>query len=134
MMTNGKLTFELEGSRFAVSLFDKAAPKATCALRARLPLDGQIVNAMWSGPVMLINDLDLGGAPLENPITFLAAGDIVYHPAHHQIGIAYAPTQFREPIGPVWVTFLGQVQHNIDDLIEIGRNLQQTGAKHLYFR
>jgi hypothetical protein len=98
------------------------------ALRAALPLAGEVIHAMWSGPVCLFG-FDLGPLPLENPISFLAPGDVVYHPTHHEIGFAYAPTQFREPIGSVYVTSLGRLEGDLDALARLGRRLQRIGAR-----
>ena len=129
MATNAQITIELDGSDMTISLFDELAPRTCKALRKQLPVRGDIVHAMWSGPLCLLRGQNFDDAPLENPTTFLAPGDVIYHPTHHQIGIAYAVTQFREPIGSVYVTLLGRIADDLDGLVRVGRNLQRTGAK-----
>lgn len=124
-----RISLEVGGQRLRLELFDAAAPLACAALRKRLPLRGDIVHAMWSGPVCLINDVTLDDAPLENPVSLLAVGDVIYHPLHHEIGFAYATAQFREPSGPSYVTMLGRLVGNIEPLIAAGRNLQRSGAR-----
>lgn len=89
---------------------------------------------MWSGPLCLLNEQDLDGAPLENDTTFLAPGDVIYHPVHHEIGFAYAPTQFREPVGSVYVSFIGRIDDGLAHLVEIGEKLQYTGAVPIALR
>ena len=134
MAPNDPVTLELDGLSLSVTLFDAEAPETCAAVRKRLPLSGEIVHAMWSGPLCLVNDQNLDDAPLENPTTFLAPGDVIYHPVHHEIGFTYAPTQFREPVGSVYVSFIGRITDDLAGLIEIGQNLQRTGAVPIILR
>jgi hypothetical protein len=123
------LVLDLAEKRLALRLFDEAAPRACAALRKRLPLRGEIVHAMWSGPLCLVNGVSLDGAPLENATSLLSLGDVVYHPVHHEIGFAYAATQFREPVGSTYVTMLGRLDGDLAALVEVGSNLQRSGAR-----
>ena len=134
MIRNTPIVLEFEGLVLGLALFDERAPTACAAVKNKLPLCGEIVHAMWSGPLCLLNEQNLDDAPLENPTTFLAPGDVIYHPIHHEIGLAYAPTQFREPIGSVYVSFIGRITGDLTGLVEIGRNLQRTGAVPVVLR
>ena len=134
MAPNTPVTLELGDLALGLAMFDEQAPMACAAVRTRLPLRGEIVHAMWSGPLCLLNEQNLDDVPLENPTTFLAAGDVIYHPVHHEIGFAYAPTQFREPIGSVYVSFIGRIAGDLSGLAEIGLNLQRTGAVAIVLR
>lgn len=129
-----EIAVELAGHRFAATLFANLAPLACQALVARLPLEGPAIHAMWSGPLYLLNGVDLGDLPVENATTYLGPGDLVYHPRHKEIGVAYEPTQFKEPVGPVYVTLLGQLAGDLGALVEVGRRLQYTGAQRLVVR
>lgn len=128
------ITLELDGHLMRLALFDEAAPRACAALRARLPLRGEIVHAMWSGPLCLINDQRLDDAPLENHTVFLAPGDAIYHPIHHEIGLAYEATQFREPIGSAYVSLIGRILDDLEPLVRVGQHLQRSGAKLVVLR
>jgi hypothetical protein len=127
MAPNDPVTLDLDGHALTLELYDAKAPKACAVMRERLPLEGEIVHAMWSGPLCLVNDLNRD-VPLENPTKFLAPGDVIYHPVHHEIGFAYGTTQFREPTGSVYVSFIGRIADDLTPLVAIGENLQRSGA------
>jgi len=134
MAKNAPLTLELDSHPMHLVLFDDAAPRTCEVLRQRLPLQGDIVHAMWSGPLCLLNEQYLDESPLENPVTFLAPGDVIYHPVHHEIGFTYGTTQFREPIGSVYVTLIGRIDDDLSTLERVGKNLQTTGAQPIVLR
>ena len=119
---------EIDGKPFETSLRDDIAPHTCHALLATLPIKGEIIHAMWSGPLCLMLDVNLG-VPLENPVSFLSTGDLIYHPFHHEIGVAYGPTQFREPTGNAYVTFLGKLSGDLSHVQQVGSRLQRTGAR-----
>jgi len=119
---------------FSIVLTEGASTsKATRMLLDRLPFEGEAVHAMWSGPLILCHVDDAHELEVENATTFLAVGDVVYHPSHFEIGIAYETTQFREPIGPVYVSKIGTIRDGLAGIVDIGRHLQRTGAKRLRF-
>lgn len=124
-----KVTVEIDGIRLTLALAADAAPATTSALMAMLPLRSELIHAMWSGPVCLTTGVRLGDLPLENAVSFLGLGDVVYHPTHHEIGFAYDATQFREPIGSVYVTAIGRLEGDLAALANFGRRLQRTGAR-----
>ena len=133
-MLNSVIALDFEGLTFQIQLNEGDAPLATQAFRHHLPIEGVIVHSMWSGPMGLMGSLNLNDAPLENPSAFLSLGDIAYHPDHHEIGIPYGATQWREPVGSVYVARIGRIEGDLGQLVELGRALQRTGAKKVAFR
>ena len=123
------IELKIDGRRFSVVLETDRAPAACRAMGEQLPLEGEIIHARLSGPLCLLRRTNLADAPLENPVAFLDPGDIVYHPNHYDIGIAYGPTQFRELAGSVYVSLLGRIVGDLAPLIATGRSLLQTGAR-----
>ena len=108
--------------------FTDLAPLTCRALKAVRPIRGEIYHAMWSGPICLLN-FDLGALSPENAATFFSPGDVLYHPLHKEIGIAYGATQFREPTGNAYTTLIGRLRGDLSALIDIGSRLQRTGAR-----
>jgi hypothetical protein len=127
------LVVELDGNVFEATLLDELAPITCRAVRAMRPIRGDVYHAMWSGPICLMN-FDLSGAPLENATTFLSPGDLLYHPVHKEIGIAYGATQFREPTGAAYTTLIGRLRGDLAPLVETGSRLQRIGARPLLIR
>jgi hypothetical protein len=134
MPTDYRLELTLDSLVLIAELFEEAAPQSTRSLLSQLPLEGQAMHAMWSGPLCIVEQVNLSDAPLENPVTFLGVGDLVYYPRHNEIAIAYGATQFREPTGSVYVTYLGRARGDLERLGDIGRRLQHTGAKRLVLK
>jgi hypothetical protein len=124
------LVIKLDGKPFEATLLSDLAPLTCRALRAVRPIRGEIYHAMWSGPICLLN-FDLGALSLENAATFFSPGDVLYHPIHKEIGIAYAATQFREPTGAAYTTLIGRLRGDLSGLIDIGSRLQRTGARSI---
>lgn len=114
---------------FAIEAPAARAPKTIELLRGVLPLRVEAIHAMWSGPLILVHIPGVSEIAVENPITFLKAGDVVYHPAHFELGIAYDTTQFREPVGSVYVSRIGQVSAGLDPIVALGKRLQRLGAQ-----
>lgn len=134
MAEETRLEVVLDNLVLTAELFGDLAPLSTRSLLRQLPLEGEAIHAMWSGPLCLVEHVNLDDAPLENPVTLLGVGDLIYHPRHKEIGIAYGVSQFREPTGSAYVTHLGRVAGDLARLAEIGRRLQYTGAKRLALR
>jgi len=128
------IVLELDGSPFPVELFSDRAPASCRAILSQVPLADQIIHARLSGPLCLLRRVNLADAPLENPVSFFDPGDIVYHPAHFDIGIAYGPTQFRELAGTVYVSLVGRIGGDLSPLIATGRSLLRTGARPIFLR
>jgi hypothetical protein len=128
-----RIVVELDRRAYDVTLMADRAPHTCRALRAQLPISGEFFHAMWSGWLGLLL-CELRGVPLENPTTYLGPGDVVYHPQHHEIGICYRATQFKEPHGPSYVNLFGQLQGDLSHLQALGCRLQITGAKPVRLR
>ena len=66
---------------FSAVLESERAPRTVAAFLARLPFEGQLVQARWSGEAgwMPLGDFDLGGA-YENATSYPAPGQVLWHP------------------------------------------------------
>ena len=133
MSKEEKITVEVDGKTYEASIYADKAPNTCRALRAQMPIKGEIFHAMWSGWLGLML-CELKSVPLENPHTYLSAGDLLYHPQHHEIGICYQATQFKEPHAAAFVNLFGRLRGDLTHLVEMGRRLQMTGARPLTFR
>jgi len=124
-----KIRLTLDKLDFEVSLFTDAAPLTCQALVAALPIERKVIHAMWSGHQIIALPINLQMASIENPIAMSIPGDVLYHQHHHEIAVVYGEAQFREPIGPVYVTRIGHIQGNLDALATLGEKVQMEGAK-----
>ena len=99
-----RLTVRIGSLSFAAVLETERAPHTASAFLARLPFEGQLVQARWSGEAgwVPLADYDLGVA-YENATSHPAPGQVLWHPARAQRGGAsgavwkYALLQPRRP-------------------------------------
>jgi hypothetical protein len=124
-----RIRLTLDTLEFDVALFVDEAPDHYRALLAALPMESQVVHAMWSGHMILATGVDLGTDNTENRVSILIPGDLVYHRRHKEIAIAYGEAQFREPIGPVYVSRIGRLEGDLTALSDLGSRVQLEGAK-----
>lgn len=123
------IKLKLDNLEFAVSLLTEAAPLTCRALLAALPIELPVIHAMWSGHQLIATPIDLRLGTVENPIAIPAPGDVLYHQHHQEIAIVYGEAQFREPIGPVYVTRVGRIEGDLEALAALGARVQTEGAK-----
>lgn len=128
-MTQPVLPLTIDGRGFSLLLESASLPATAGALADVLPIEATTHHTKWSGPVCLVVGVKMPELPLENPMTFMALGDVGYHPVHKEFGIAYGSTQWRGPLGAVFVTRLGRLEGDLDWLAGFGRKLQRTGSR-----
>jgi len=126
-----RIKLKLDKLEFSVALLTDVAPLTCCALVDALPIERQVIHAMWSGHQLIATPIDLHMTTLENPIAIPVPGDVLYHQHHQEIAIVYGEAQFREPIGPVYVTRVGRIECDLEALASLGERVQLEGAKHL---
>lgn len=122
-----EVTIAVGKSHFVAQLDNRNAPATCHAALRHLPLNAQFVPARWSGPLCLVRNLAWHGLHLENEVALLSPGDIVFHPAHKDLAIAYEPTQFVEQTRSVYVTRLGRVTAGLLELGRICATLWEVG-------
>jgi len=129
-----ELEIVLAGVTGRVTLLDKAAPKATAALWAALPIKDRAVQVKWSGDAWRTEgNYDLGVNEIENEGHVLSAGDLIHFPRSKKIGIAYGRAEWRHPdLSLVMhVSVIGKVTANLEELNKAGERVWMEGAQPL---
>ena len=129
-----ELEIVLAGVRGRVTLLDRAAPRASAALWAALPINDRAVQVKWSGDAWRTEgDYDLGIDEIENEGHVLAAGDVIHFPRSKKIGVAYGRAEWRHPdLSLVMlVSVIGKVTANLEDLVKAGQRVWMEGAQPL---
>lgn len=119
----------LEDLQFEADLFVDEAPETCRALLAALPIESRVIHAMWSGHLIIATPIDLRLSKVENEVSIPVPGDLLYHQRHKEIAIAYGEAQFREPVGPVYVTRFGRLRGDLRALAQLASKVQFEGAK-----
>jgi hypothetical protein len=129
-----RIEVELEGAKAIVALDDARAPVTSGALWKILPFNGVATNAMWSGEAIVVPGVHLGVQEVENHISFLQPGTIVFTPLHEEIVISYGEAQFRYSAGPAFVTRLGVIDSNLDEFCREACRLLREGGRPITIR
>ncbi len=132
-----RVTIDLEGTRATARLLDEQAPVTTERLWQHLPFRDNFTHSIWSGLMIHSSnhpklDLDVSRYPLvENPISYIAAGDIVVWPQNGSVSIAYGPTQFKWLTGAWVVTRVGVLEGDIEPFARSAYRMMFEGARQL---
>jgi hypothetical protein len=114
--------------------WEEARSPRTCAvLRARLPFEGKLLQARWSGEAAWVplGELDLG-VGLEDPTSYPAPGELLFHPAgisETEILFPYGPTRFASKAGQLAGSHVLTVVEGRERLAELGRLVVWEGAQ-----
>lgn len=137
MMLNIEL--ELEGIVAPAVLFDDKAPKTCAAVRALLPIEDRTIQVRWSGAAWRTEKnypLQIGG--VENPVTVLQAGDLIYYddPRYDlfKIGVAYGRAAWRDFAGDLTVAHIGRITGNLEAFVKLCDRIIFDGPKAVRIR
>ena len=132
------LTVRIGPISFTARLESKLAPRTTAAFQARLPFEGQLVQARWSGEAgwVPLADYDLGVA-YENATSYPAPGQVLWHPpglSEAELLVPYGKTCFSSGVGQLAGNHFLTIVDEGDGLVEVGRRLLREGAQSIRFQ
>jgi hypothetical protein len=123
---------------FTARLEERKAPQTVAALRRMLPLDGELVQARWSGEsawVPLGWELELELGP-ENATTYPAPGELLLYPgalSEVEILFPYGATNFASKMGQLAGNHFATIEEGRDRLAELGEAVLRRGAQKIRF-
>jgi hypothetical protein len=132
-----RVTIQLDGTTVTARLLDQKAPVTVQRLWDQLPFEDNFTHSIWSGLMIHSNehpklDLDVSRYPLiENPVSYIAAGDIVVWPHNGTLAIAYGPTQFKWLTGAWVVTKVAVLEGEIEPFARAAYRMMFEGARRL---
>ena len=131
------LTVRIGPLSFTARLEIERAPRTTAAFLARLPFEGQLVQARWSGEAgwVPLADYDLG-VPYENATSYPAAGQVLWHPpglSEAELLVPYGSTCFSSRVGQLAGSHFLTIVDERGELAEVGRRLLWEGAQTICF-
>lgn len=113
------------------------APLTADAFVKRLPWQGQLVHARWSGEALW---MPLGTTTLfedfENATSYPAPGQVLWHPAgisEAELLVAYGPTRFASKAGQLAGNHFLTIHADPIELAEMGRTALWHGALDVSF-
>ncbi|MFA6165499.1 MAG: DUF3830 family protein [Gemmatimonadaceae bacterium] len=131
------LTVRIGPMSFTARLELERAPRTSAAFLARLPFEGQLVQARWSGEAgwVPLADYDLGVAN-ENATSYPAPGQVLWHPpglSEAELLVPYGSTCFSSRVGQLAGNHFLTIVDERGGLAEVGRKLQWEGAQLISF-
>ena len=131
------LTVRIGPLSFTATLETERAPRTTAAFLERLPFEGQLVQARWSGEAgwVPLADYDLG-VPYENATSYPAAGQVLWHPpglSEAELLVPYGTTCFSSRVGQLAGNHFLTIIDERGELAEVGRRLLWEGAQTICF-
>jgi hypothetical protein len=132
-----QLTVQIGSTLFPATFESERAPLTTAAFLARLPFEGQLVQARWSGESgwVPLGDYDLG-VGYENATSHPAPGQVLWHPAglsEAELLVPYGGTCFASRVGQLAGNHFLTIHDADGALAEIGRRLLYDGAQPIRF-
>ena len=123
---------------FTARLEEEKAPQTIAAVRDMLPLDGELVQARWSGEsawVPLGWELELHLSP-ENATSYPAAGELLLYPgglSEVEILFPYGATNFASKMGQLAGNHFATIEEGRDCLPDLGEAVLRLGAQKIRF-
>ncbi|MEO5799996.1 MAG: DUF3830 family protein [Gemmatimonadales bacterium] len=131
------LSIRIGTQLFSAVLEVDRAPKTCAAFLARLPFEGRVIQARWSGEAgwIPLGEYDLG-VPIENSVSDPGPGQILWHPAgasEAELLVPYGITRFSSKVGQLEGNHFVTIVDPDGRLGEVGRALMWEGAQDISF-
>jgi len=120
-------------------LYDDRASRTCARLWELLPIDDRTIQVRWSGAAWRTEkNYPLGPGVIENPVTVLQAGDVVYYDDPHlglyKIGVAYGRAAWRDFQGDLQVAHVGRLTDNLEAFVRVSERILYDGPKVVRIR
>jgi hypothetical protein len=132
------LTVRIGPISFTARLESTRAPRTAAAFQARLPFEGELVQARWSGEAgwVPLADYDLGVA-YENATSHPSPGQVLWHPpglSEAELLVPYGSTCFSSRVGQLAGSHFLTIVDERGGLAEVGSRLLREGAQPICFQ
>jgi hypothetical protein len=123
---------------FSARLEEEKAPRTVQAVRGLLPLEGELVQARWSGEAAWVPlgwELELGLGP-ENATSYPAPGELLLYPgglSEVEILFPYGATCFASKMGQLAGNHFGTIETGREQLGVLGEAVVGVGAQRIHF-
>jgi hypothetical protein len=128
------LRIEIGGIEFRARLLEEA-PRTCQAILAVLPIEGEVIQARWSGEAAWL-PMDQWGidVPLENHTSHPSRGDLLYYPggvSEREMLITYGSALFSSRVGQLQGNHFATIVEGSENLAEMGRRVLWEGAQRI---
>jgi hypothetical protein len=133
------IELEIDGLRVAGVLFDDRAPRTCAKVWELLPIEDRTIQVRWSGAAWRTEkNYPLALGTVENPVTVLQPGDLIYYdaPRHDlfKIGVAYGRAAWRDFDGDLTVAHIGKLTGNLAEFMKACERIILDGPRTVRIR
>jgi len=132
------LLIQMGSERFSAVLHEDRAPKTCNSIIERLPINGKIIHARWSGEAMW---LTLANQPInldyENQTCYPSKGELLFYPgfvSEKELLIPYGSSRFASRSGVLAGNHFATISEGLDRLAKVGKSVLWEGAKDISIR
>lgn len=118
-----QIEFEVDQVIARAVLLDDQAPRTCAKVWGLLPIEDRTIHVRWSGAAWRTEKnypLQLG--EVENPVTVLQAGDIIYYDEPrltlYKIAVAYGRAAWRDFAGDLTVAHIGRITEGLEPFVK----------------
>ena len=119
--------------RFTAKLLEADAPKTCRAFLSKMPIEGKVIHARWSGESVWFPMEQIGiEVPPENQTIHPSRGDLLYYSggiSEKELLITYGSAIFSSKVGELQGNHFASITSGLDDLSSMGRKTLWEGAQ-----
>ncbi|MGD2200547.1 MAG: DUF3830 family protein [Candidatus Bathyarchaeota archaeon] len=130
-----RIKITIGGISFVARLLEDETPQTCMAFLEALPLEGDVIQARWSGEAVWF-PMDKWGieVPLENHTSHPSRGDLLYYPggiSEKELLIPYGSALFSSRVGQLQGNHFASIVEGAEGLGEMGRRALWEGAQRI---
>ena len=129
------IVLKIGGQRFAARLLEAEAPRTCEAFLSRLPIEGKVIHARWSGESVWFPMDPVGiDASAENQTCHPSRGDLLYYPggvSEKELLIPYGSAVFSSKVGLLQGNHFAVITEGQEWLAEMGKKVLWEGAQKI---
>ena len=128
-----EIALKIGGLSFKAKLLEAKAPKTCSAFLSRMPIDGKVIHARWSGESVWFPMDSIGiDAPPENQTSHPSRGDLLYYAgglSEKELLITYGSAIFSSKVGQLQGNHFASIITGLDKLEGMGKKTLWEGAQ-----
>jgi hypothetical protein len=128
-----EISLTIGGLSFKARLLEVEAQKTCGAFLSRMPIDGKVIHAAWSGESVWfpMDSIGINVSP-ENQTSHPSRGDLLYYSggiSGKELLITYGSAFFSSKVGQLQGNHFASIETELDKLKEMGKKTLWEGAQ-----
>lgn len=128
-----KIALKIGEFSFKAKLLEAEAPKTCTVFLSKMPINGKVIHARWSGESVWF-PMDAVGidVPPENQTCHPSRGDLLYYPggiSEKELLITYGSALFSSKVGQLQGNHFASIVTGLDQLPGMGKKVLWEGAQ-----